>query len=85
MSQISRLDIAGDIQQIRNVYLVFMSNFKFLDLKKVEFYQKLLYLAKYYEPGLWKCFANRKCIILYGITKKKFCFGTLAPIFQIAQ
>ena len=62
-----------------------MHSSKFLDLKKVEFYQTLLYLAKNYKTWLWKCCANRKCIIFYSITEKMSNFGILDPIFEIAQ
>ena len=65
--------------------LFFMYSYKFLDLKKVEFYQKLLYLAKNYETWLWKCCANRKCIIFCGITEEKSDFCIHDSTFQIAQ
>ena len=58
---------------------------KFLHLKKVELYLKLLQIAKNYETWLWKCCENRKCIIFYCITKKMSSLGILDPIFQIAQ
>ena len=48
-SQISRLHIAGNIQQIGNISSFFMCSPKFLDLKKVEFYLKLLYFANNHE------------------------------------
>ena len=54
---------------------------RFLDLKKVEFYQKRLYSAKKYETLLQKGFANKKCITLLKITN----FVIFDPIFQIAQ